>query len=184
MLPKVVAAEITMEAVRNTAVDIPKEIKTRRSYMDLYIAPRLVSIIRDARRSSYVSIQNETEFQIYCTGFNTKTGNWVCEPPGEIFPNELNVLFGNASGKKPQGCEAEVNFVAVTEDGSIPILLRCVAARQTFRGLCVWAPTGVWACQSVPSASAAATGGATLLWLEPAANGGTLSVPLRCGSRG
>eukprot|EP01052_Picozoa_sp_SAG31_P005096 SAG31_NODE_219_length_19926_cov_4.297297_9_plen_591_part_00 len=126
--PKTEVPEITMDAVRNTAVDVEKEVATRRTYMDLYIAPRLVASVRDARRSSFISISNETEFQMYCTGFSVSSGKWVTEPPGEIFPNEMNVLFGSASGSfksgKPQGTEAEVNFVAVTDAGSVPVLIK------------------------------------------------------------
>ena len=125
---KTAAPNITMEAAQSAAVDVAKEIANRRASFDRFIVPRLVAAVRSARRSTFVSVCNETEWQIFCTGFDLKTGLWTCEPPGEIFPGEDKVLFGTEAGSvtrgKPQGTEAEVQFAVVTEHGTIPLLIQ------------------------------------------------------------
>jgi hypothetical protein len=47
-------------------VDIAREIQARAAHADRFVVPTIVKAVRHARRSSYVRVSNETEFQLHC----------------------------------------------------------------------------------------------------------------------
>jgi hypothetical protein len=69
-------------------------------------------------RTIYVTLDNQTEYTLKRVGAGNKrsdglqSGRWICPPPEDIFPGEVNVPFGSHSSSFMTGTEGGVRYVA------------------------------------------------------------------------
>ena len=90
--------------------------KRRNAYVQL-VLPKIAGAHGTSKRSTFVTVSNQTARKISCGEFKAVEGEFTVEPPGNILAGEHDVPFGTNSLKKKGGSEAVLELLVEPADG-------------------------------------------------------------------
>lgn len=109
----------------STAISLTPN-QQRRAYYDKHLLPKIIAARNERKRSTYVTISNETAWVLCSSNATLSHCEWTVEPPENILPGENEVPCGLFSSASFHGqVEAEMTFTAETDCGAVDILLHC-----------------------------------------------------------
>jgi hypothetical protein len=104
----------------------------RREYYDKQVLPKVVAARSEMKRSTYISISNETPWVLCLSEATAAHGEWTVAAPADILPGERDVPCGvHLNSTFAREVQATLEFLAETDLGQVKIWLQVIQPPKT-----------------------------------------------------